>query len=428
MDSDNQTQLPTNDENVTAVSKTSRILVGSVTVFLLGIIVVGLLWLFSASSAAPVGFGWYVFSFTAGLSMIVLPCTLPLAFVIIPLVMGKSYKKGLAIALSFSIGIAITLSMYGILAAVLGKAVFAFSDTGGEIIKNIFYTLAGIFAIVFAMGELGFFKIKMPSYGGSVPGFILKRNDLFRPLLMGLFLGNIGVGCPHPATPIILGQIGIVGDVFYGWLLFFVHAIGRVVPLLVLAMFGIIGINATKSLIKHKDSISRATGWGMIFVGAFLLTLGFFSHGWWINSGQHSVFEEIVQEERFTGFLKQRLDSSVEHRHGIATGTGFFGVPLWLGNWVLVLLMMGPIWFSWFRDRKRVRALREEERGPPKQLLKLKFWFFVTLTLLLSLVFIRVLPHWFLQHKALEHEGKGSQQTEELIEHEHEEGISPHDH
>ena len=141
------------------------------------------------------------------------------------------------------------------------------------------------------------------------------------------------------------------------------HAIGRVVPLLVLAMFGIIGINATKSLIKHKDSISRATGWGMIFVGAFLLTLGFFSHGWWINSGQHSVFDEIVQEERFTGFLKQRLDSGVEHRHGIETGTGFFGVSLSAGNWVFVLLMIGPIWFYWFKDRKRVRALKKEIRN-----------------------------------------------------------------
>lgn len=399
-------------------SRASHVLVISLTIGLLVIIVGGLIWLFSVSTGSPVGFGWYLFAFTAGLSMIVLPCTLPLAFVIIPLVMGKGYKKGLAIALSFGLGVTITLSMYGILAAILGKAVFAFSDSGGDLIKNIFYVLAGLFAIAFALSELGFLKFKVPSYKGSVPQFIQQRSDLFRPLLMGLFLGNIGVGCPHPATPIILGQIAIVGDVFYGWLLFFVHAIGRVLPLLVIAMFGIIGINATKALVRHKKVISRATAWGMIVVGAFLFTLGFFSHDWWVNSGQHSIFEEIVQERRFTDLLKEQFDSEVVHSHGVAEGSGMFGVPLWLGNWVLVLLIVIPIWLSWNRERKKIKILLEAERAPPKKIIRLKFWLFVTLTLLLSVVFIRVLPHWFLQHKALEHE--------EVVSHEHEEGTLPH--
>ncbi|MCH7976292.1 MAG: hypothetical protein IIC18_07040 [Bacteroidetes bacterium] len=262
MDEETNNQVLGSPEEVAPKSKANksvRLLVGGLTAALLLIVAGGLFWMFALSSESPVGLGWYMFSFTAGLSMIILPCTLPLAFVIVPLVMGKGYAKGLAIALSFSIGVAITLSMYGILAALLGKAVFAFSGGEGEIIKNIFYVLAGVFAIVFALGELGFLKVRMPTYGGAVPGFIQNRTDLLRPLLMGLFLGNIGVGCPHPATPIILGQIGVVGDVFYGWLLFFVHAIGRVVPLLVLAMFGIIGINATRSLVRHRASTEVGT-------------------------------------------------------------------------------------------------------------------------------------------------------------------------
>ena len=38
---------------------------------------------------------WLIISYVAGLSMIVLPCTLPLVFIIIPLSMGQGYKKGL---------------------------------------------------------------------------------------------------------------------------------------------------------------------------------------------------------------------------------------------------------------------------------------------------------------------------------------------
>ena len=352
------------------------------TFSLLAVVIGGLFWIFALSSGSPVGLGWYLFSFAAGLSMIVLPCTLPLAFVIVPMVMGKSYAKGLLTALSFSIGVAITLSMYGILAALLGKAVFGFSGGSGEMIKNIFYALAGIFAITFALGELGFFKVRMPSYGGAIPGFIQNRKDILKPLLLGLFLGNIGVGCPHPATPMILGQIGVVGDVFYGWLLFFVHAIGRVIPLLVLAMFGIIGINATKALVRHRNTIAKSTAWGMVFVGAFLFTLGFFGHDWWVSSGQHTLFEKVVQEKRFTGVLSERFKAPPPHGHDMQElegATGMFGAPLWLGNWVLVSLWVLPIWAYWFRRRSVKMGV-----------------LFVAITILLGLVFIRILPNLFL--------------------------------
>ena len=69
------------------------------------IIIFGLLWLFFLSPSNPSGFGWFLFSFAAGLSMIVLPCTLPLAFVIVPLSMGKGIAKGLGIAIAFGLGI-----------------------------------------------------------------------------------------------------------------------------------------------------------------------------------------------------------------------------------------------------------------------------------------------------------------------------------
>jgi len=360
-----------------------RFIFAALTFSLLSVVIGGLFWIFALSPSSPVGLGWYIFSFATGLSMIVLPCTLPLAFVIVTMVMGKSYAKGLATALSFSIGVAITLSMYGILAALLGKAVFGFSGGSGEMIKNIFYALAGIFAITFALGELGFLKVRMPSYGGAVPGFIQQRKDILKPFLLGLFLGNIGVGCPHPATPMILGQIGVVGDVFYGWLLFFVHAIGRVIPLLVLAMFGIIGINATKALVRHRVAIAKTTAWGMVFVGAFLFTLGFFGHDWWVSSGQHTLFEKAVQEERFTGVLSERLQVAAPHRHGpekLEGATGMFGAPLWLGNWVLIVLWVLPMWWYWFRSRRRAKM----------------GIFFAAITILLGLVFIRILPNWFL--------------------------------
>src|SRR3989344_5092520 len=94
------------------------LIVGTFALF--SVIVFGLIWLFFLAPSNPNGFGWYLFSFAAGISMIVLPCTLPLAFVIVPLSMGKGVVKGLGIAISFGLGVALMLSLYGVIAAIVG--------------------------------------------------------------------------------------------------------------------------------------------------------------------------------------------------------------------------------------------------------------------------------------------------------------------
>src|SRR3989344_5712976 len=168
-----------------------------------GLAVVIVLGLFGAffGTSSPEGFGWYLFSYAMGLTMIVLPCTFPLAFVIVPLSLGKGSMKGLGMALSFGIGVVITLSMYGVLAAIIGKTFIGALGIQGEVLKNWLYFIAGGIAYLFALGELGLIKFRMPTYSGSAPKIIQEKGDYLKALLLGLFLGNIGVGCPHPATP-----------------------------------------------------------------------------------------------------------------------------------------------------------------------------------------------------------------------------------
>ncbi len=326
-------------------------------VVLAAIIGMGLFWfLFLAPKAgSDIGYiGWYLFSFAAGLTMIVLPCTLPLAFVIVPLSMGKGLVKGLGMALSFGAGVALMLSLYGAIVALLGRAGIDFLGAGGEDVKNWVYFVAGLFAYLFALGELGLVRFRMPSYTGSAPDFIQKRKDYAKAFLLGLFLGNIGVGCPHPATPLILIEIASSGDVFYGWSLFLVHAIGRVLPLILLSVLAVLGVNGLNWLVAHKEKIERANGWAMVFVAGFILTLGLFSHNWWVNSGQHNMLEKITQEEWFTNRINAQLSTNVAHVHGIQVGTGIFGQPLEWGNWFIVFLWLLPFWWYYHREKKRV--------------------------------------------------------------------------
>lgn len=357
----------------------------------------GLFWLFLLSPQTPIGFGWFLFSFAAGLSMIVLPCTLPLVFVIVPLSMGKSPGKGLSIALAFGIGVALTLSIYGILAAILGKVVIGTLDAPLETVKNWMYMAAGLAAFLFALGELKLLRIRMPAYSGAAPMFIQKQGDILKAFFLGLFMGNIGVGCPHPATPVILTRIAISGDIFYGWLLFLVHAIGRIIPLILLVVLGFIGINAISALVKRREAIERATGWAMVYVAAFIFVLGLFTHDWWVLSGQHSFLEKITQEALITGTLAERFGVEKPHAHGIPEGQGLFGLPLWLGTWVLVFLWVIPLWWHWFKEKKRVRTLSENEKIFQLQILEWKKWFFVAIAAFIAVTFLYTLPQWFLQ-------------------------------
>ena len=269
--------------------------------------------------------------------------------------MGKGSAKGFGIAVAFGLGVALTLSVYGILAAIIGKTFISSFGVEIEPLKNWMYFLAGLVAYFAALGQLGLIKFHLPSYGGAAPaGIQQQKREYLKAFFLGLFLGNIGVGCPHPATPLIFLEIARVGNIFYGWSLFFVHAIGRVLPLLLLAFLGIMGVNGLNWLASKREKVERATAWLMVFVSAFILVLGLFSHDWWVNSGQHTLLEGITQEERFLGVVAERLGTEAPHIHGLEEGSGLFGLPLELGNWVLVFLWLLPLWWIFFKEHYKV--------------------------------------------------------------------------
>ena len=129
--------------------KSVRLKIGIFGFFLFIIFIVGLFWMFTTPELT-VGL---TLSFVAGLSMIFLPCTLPLAFVIVPLTMGKEPKKGLLMALFFTLGLTITLSLYGVFIAAVGKTFGLKSDA--EVYAVL---LGGIAAFIFGLSEIGLIK------------------------------------------------------------------------------------------------------------------------------------------------------------------------------------------------------------------------------------------------------------------------------
>ena len=286
------------------------------------------------------------FSYVAGISMIVIPCTLPLAFIIVPLSMGKGYKKGLGMALFFGLGLAIMLSIYGLFVGIAGNILGLDQAIGqASIISKVLFMIGGAAALLFGLSELGLLKFEMPSYART-PKFIEKRKDYTKALFLGLFLGNAGVGCPNPLFYVLLGDIAVKGSALFGGWMGFVHGIGRATPLIFLSILGIMGINATSSIMKHMTKVKKGIGLSLVLLGAVIFIMGG-AHEWYEETIVHKGWNEIVE---FTG-LPAEFEAGM-HEHEEAKDF----IPEELAPWLLAALITIPIIWYYYKNKKKVEV------------------------------------------------------------------------
>jgi len=305
----------------------SKILLATIGFILLSIIVVGLFFL----AGSTTGTTSLLLAYAAGLSMIFLPCTLPLAFIIVPLTMAQKPKPGLIMALLFGLGISITLAFYGILTASIG------SFLGVDKATRIMFTIAGIAALLFGFSEIKLLKFTIPGFSGAMPQWIQKRKDYTKIFFMGLFLGNAGVGCPNPAFYVLLTYIASVGSVVTGGWLAFIHGVGRATPLIFLAILGLLGVNVLIWISKKKSSVDKIMGWGLVGVGSLILTYGTMGMRWWENGPIHIAWNNFI--------LKISPNLAEQVGHDLLVPKGFVDAPLWAG-WVFFigLIVLSIIW------------------------------------------------------------------------------------
>ena len=284
---------------------------------------------------------WLVIAYVAGLSMIVLPCTLPLVFIIVPLSMGKGYKKGISMALLFSLGLVITITAYGIGIAAIGQSASL------DQVSTVMFLIAGVAAFVFGLSQLKIISLKLPSYSGT-PKFIQKRGEYAKSFFMGLLLGNAGVGCPNPLFYWLLIYIAGTGSLEIGASVGVVHGVGRAIPLILMSVLAVLGINATKSLTVKRESIERASGWMLIIIGAFLIINGLpEGHEWYEETFIHQGWNMLIEMTPIPAEFE--MD---EHDHGhddVENFKSFYTV-------LLAVLILSPIFVLSVRRFREVSA------------------------------------------------------------------------
>lgn len=248
------------------------------TIVLFAIFLGGLFWL-SGVGGPDTGNLLFVLAlaYAAGLSMIILPCTLPLAFIIVPMSAGEEYKKGFLMALLFGLGLTITITIYGILMAYLGKVLGLGAAT------PIILLIAGIAAYLFGLRQVHILNLSIPFLSQIMPERLQRQGDYTRSFFLGLLLGNAGVGCPNPLFYVLLIYIAGTANPLTGAAVGFTHGLGRATPIILLSVLAMLGLQATKALTENRFAIEKITGWALILIGVFLIPAGLFNlRGWWL--------------------------------------------------------------------------------------------------------------------------------------------------
>jgi thiol:disulfide interchange protein DsbD len=189
----------------------------------------------SLEQALSKGWGWgYLFVFLGGMVTCFTPCVYPLIAITVGIFAGveeRSRLKSLGLTGLYTLGLALTMSVLGLLAGLAG------GQGLGTHLSNPYVILPlVVLFIALAASMFGAFELRLPStlsdklnrVGGAGP---------LGAFLMGLVGGLIALPCTGPVLAGILAFVGAKGNAFVGLSLLFVYAVGFGLMFWVVATF-----------------------------------------------------------------------------------------------------------------------------------------------------------------------------------------------
>ncbi|MGK7932166.1 MAG: cytochrome c biogenesis protein CcdA [Microcystaceae cyanobacterium] len=201
--------------------------------------------------------------FFAGLLTSLTPCMLSMLPLTIGYISGyedKSRLQSFIQSIWFSLGLATTLALLGILAAGLGR-VYGQIGVGLPI-------LVSIIAILMGLNLLEIINIRFPSLGAT--DWITEQfPHSLRSYLLGLTFGLVASPCSTPVLASLLAWVATTQDIVLGAGLLFAYTIGYVSPLILAGTF-------TTSLKKLLE-LRQWSGWINLTSGVLLIGFGVFS-------------------------------------------------------------------------------------------------------------------------------------------------------
>jgi thioredoxin:protein disulfide reductase len=174
-----------------------------------------------------------LFIFLLGILMSLTPCIYPM----IPITIGilqasaqKSMLRNILAALCYTLGIAVTFALLGLLAAT-GGAQF------GHLLSNPIVIIALVlFLGYFGFAMLGLYELRLPTFLQQGPDGV-KNNSLISIFLFGAISGTVASPCLSPGLVLLLSIAATIGSKLVGFLYLFIFGVGLCVPLLIIGLF-----------------------------------------------------------------------------------------------------------------------------------------------------------------------------------------------
>ncbi len=170
--------------------------------------------------------------FLGGLALNLTPCVYPL----IPITVGYfggqsegSTGRLFMLGILYVLGMAFTYSIVGVITSLSG-AVF------GALLQNTFVILGIVFVLLaLSLSMFGLYEFKLPdSWAAKAGGAKAGGVGAF---FMGLTMGIVAAPCIGPFVIGLVTYVAAKGDPYFGFLMFFVMALGLGLPYLILALF-----------------------------------------------------------------------------------------------------------------------------------------------------------------------------------------------
>ena len=204
--------------------------------------------------------------FLGGLLTASNPCVLAM----IPLMMGfvagqKDERFGVGRAFLFSLifilGLSLTFTALGMMAALAGKM---YGD-----VSSVWNWIVAVVCLVMGLHMMEVFTLPIPSFGeGKLP----KTRGLFGALVLGLLFGVVSAPCAAPILIVLLTYLaGSGSSVLWGGVLLLVYALGHSVLILVAgtSMGAARKLMENKKMSKSMELLRKGAGALIVIIGVY---------------------------------------------------------------------------------------------------------------------------------------------------------------
>lgn len=201
-----------------------------------------------------------------GILMSLTPCIYPMIPITVGILQsqaGTSVTQNFLRAMAYTMGIATTFALLGLLAAFTGQ-VF------GSIMANPIFICSIVAVLVYLAGSM------MGLYEMYIPSFMQPKNNgmrgssLFAAFLFGAASGTMASPCLSPGLVLLLTLVTTLASKFMGFLLLFAFGIGLSIPLLLIGTFSS-SLNVLPRSGMWMVEIKRAFGLIMLMMCFYFL-------------------------------------------------------------------------------------------------------------------------------------------------------------